>query len=147
MYIIGLLVRIQTIALGVLLFCIETDNVCIVVYESDRPLPRHLHPNDLNDLPGGFANMSWIFEAVLMMLFICSFITSCMYIWKVITVCCNQDIDEDNYEKNVMPAVRRFKIWNTVFGISHSACLFLLFTHGSRVCAGWRISELPAEEQ
>lgn len=61
LYLIGMLVRIQTIVLGYICFGVETENVCIVVWESDKPLTHDQLPEDLNFLPGGFANMSRIF--------------------------------------------------------------------------------------
>jgi hypothetical protein len=61
LYIIGMLVRIQTIVLGYILFGVETDRTCVVVYESNTPLPLAMLPADLNTLPGGFANMSRVF--------------------------------------------------------------------------------------
>ena len=61
LYIIGMMVRIQTIVLGYILFGVETDNTCIVVYESNSPLPLNMLPANLDALPGGFANMSRVF--------------------------------------------------------------------------------------
>ena len=61
MYIIGMLVRIQTIVLGYILFGVETNNTCIVVNESNQPIPRELLPETINKLPGGFANISRVF--------------------------------------------------------------------------------------
>ena len=145
-YFIGMCVRIQTIALGVLLFKVETDHICIASPNSDKPVPREILPEDLNELPGYFYNMGWIYETVLMMLFICSSTTSLMYIIKVIMVCRNQNASEEEYAENVTPHVRRYKIWNTIFGLSHMICFFMLFTHGGRVCSGWMIGNLPVEE-
>lgn len=34
-YVIGILVRIQTIVLGYILFAVEKDNTCVVVYGSN----------------------------------------------------------------------------------------------------------------
>ena len=89
-YFIGLCVRLQTIMLGVLLFRVETKNTCIVEASLDKPIPLEYLPNDLDDIPGGFANMSRIFETVLTLLFITSSITSIFYVVKVIFVCRNQ---------------------------------------------------------
>lgn len=86
MYLIGILVRIQTIVLGYILFGVETDNTCVVVWESDKPLTADQLPENLSRLPGGFANMSYIFETIIMMLFITSVCTSIMYVIKVIKV-------------------------------------------------------------
>jgi len=86
MYLIGILVRIQTIVLGYILFGVETDNTCVVVWESDKPLAADQLPENLSRLPGGFANMSYIFETIIMMLFITSVCTSIMYVIKVIKV-------------------------------------------------------------
>ena len=58
LYIIGMLVRIQTIVLGFILFGVETDNLCIVPYPSMKPLPYEYIPEKLILIPGGFANMS-----------------------------------------------------------------------------------------
>ena len=54
-------VRLQTIMLGVLLFHVETTNTCIAAYDYDKPIPLEWLPDDLDNLPGGFANMSRIF--------------------------------------------------------------------------------------
>ena len=86
LYIAGMLVRIQTIVLGFILFGVEKQNICIVPYPSMRPLPYALIPENLNLIPGGFANMSQIFETILWMLFITSVCTSVMYIVKVVHV-------------------------------------------------------------
>ena len=85
-YLIGILVRIQTIVLGYILFAVETSNTCVVAYESNKPLSVDMLPVDLNTLPGSFANMSRVFETVIMMLFITSVCTSIMYINKVVRV-------------------------------------------------------------
>ena len=61
LYIIGMMVRIQTIVLGYILFGVETDRTCVVVYESNTPLPLTMLPANLDALPGGFANMSRVF--------------------------------------------------------------------------------------
>ena len=58
LYIIGMLVRIQTIVLGFILFGVEKENICIVPYPSMRPLPYEYMPEKIVRVPGGFANMS-----------------------------------------------------------------------------------------
>ena len=58
LYIAGMLVRIQTIVLGFILFGVETENICVVPYPSMRPLPYEYIPENLMMIPGGFANMS-----------------------------------------------------------------------------------------
>ena len=58
LYIAGMLVRIQTIVLGFILFAVEKDNICIVPFPSMRPLPYEYIPEELTITPGGFANMS-----------------------------------------------------------------------------------------
>ena len=139
-YVIGMLVRIQTIMLFVLTFGVETENVCIVHYDYDYPIPRELLPPDLSMLPGGFAKMSDVFQAILLMLFICSICTSTVYVIKVIVVCRNQGVTEQEYAEHVYPYVRRYKIWNTIFGLSHLACCTIFMTHAGRVCSGWTVS-------
>jgi len=41
-----------------------------------------------------------------------------------------------------MPYVRRYKIWNSILGLSLTACTLVFLTHAGRVCAGWY---LPAQ--
>ena len=72
--------------LGYILFGVETENTCIVVYESNSPLPLTMLPANLDTLPGGFANMSRVFQTIIMMLFITSVCTTIMYINKVVNV-------------------------------------------------------------
>ena len=140
-------VRLQTIFLGLLLFKVETDHVCVVSYKSDRPIPLKYLPEDLDSLPGGFANMSWVFETILMMLFITSCSTSIMYITKVIVVCRHNNISEEEYALKVAPSVKRYKIWNSVFGLSHLACCTVFLTHAGRVCSGFSMSDMTDEER
>ena len=88
-YVIGMLVRIQTIMLAVIVFHVEVDHVCVVHESMDKPIPREYLPDDLDDLPGGFANMSYTFECILLFLFVTSICTSTIYIIKVVVVCRN----------------------------------------------------------
>ena len=81
-----MLVRIQTIVLGFILFGVETENLCIVPYPSSKPLPYEYIPDKMRLIPGGFANMSQAFNTILWMLFITSVCTSLMYINKVVHV-------------------------------------------------------------
>ena len=60
-YVIGMCVRLQTIFLGVLLFSVETDHVCVASDESTRPIPLKYLPENLDLLPGSFHNMSGVF--------------------------------------------------------------------------------------
>ena len=53
-----MLVRIQTIVLGFILFGVETENLCIVPYPDTKPLPYEYIPDKMRLIPGGFANMS-----------------------------------------------------------------------------------------
>ena len=64
-YFVGMCVRIQTIVLGYILFFVETSNVCIVVDESDKPIPTEVLPVDLNTMPGGFDNCSQAFQLII----------------------------------------------------------------------------------
>lgn len=86
LYLIGMLVRIQTIVLAYILFGVETTNTCVVVWESYSPLPIDMLPENLNNLPSGFFNISRVFETILMFLFITSCGTSIMYVNKVVQV-------------------------------------------------------------
>ena len=147
MYIIGMLVRIQTIVLGYILFGVETENTCVVTYESYAPIPEDLLPPNLNTLPGGFANMSRVFETIIMMLFITSVCTSIMYVNKVVHVIKYHRSSQAEYMEKALPAVNKYKIWNSIFGLSHLACFTVFMTHAGRVCAGWKVSKLPAEER
>ena len=140
-------VRLQTIMLGVMLFCVEENNICIVDASLDKPIPREFLPDNLDNLPGGFADMSLTFHTILTLLFITSTITSIFYIYKVVVVCRNQNITEEEYALRVSPTVRKYKIWNAIFGLSHLACCTMFMTHAGRVCSGWLISNLPEEER
>ena len=140
LYIIGMLVRIQTIVLGYICFGVEVSNVCIVAWESNKPLPWALIPEDDHYLPGGFANMSTVFDTIIMMLFITSVCTSIMYINKVVQVIKFHRSSKEAYEKMALPAVRKYKIWNSIFGLSHLACCTIFMTHAGRVCSGWTVS-------
>ena len=133
--------------LGILLFKVETDHICVVSEKSNRPIPLKFLPEDLDKLPGGFANMTWVFNTILTMLFICSCATSLMYIIKVIIVCRNNNITEDEYAVKVSPHVRRYKIWNAVFGLSHLVCCTVFLTHAGRVCAGFSRDEMTEREK
>ena len=146
-YFIGCCVRLQTVMLGVLLFNVETDNLCIVEGTLDKPIPREYLPANLDDIPGGFANMSYIFETVLTLLFITSSITSILYIVKLVYVCRNQHATDEEYNERVAPKVRHYKIWNAIFGLSHLACCTIFMTHAGRVCSGWMVGNLPDEER
>ena len=147
LYIIGMLVRIQTIVLGYILFGVETDNTCVVVWESYKPLPVDMLPDNLNNLPGGFFYVSRVFETILLFLFITSCATSVMYINKVVHVIKWHRSSSEDYIKNAMPAVRKYKIWNTIFGIFHFCCFTIFATHAGRVCSGWAVGKLTDEER
>jgi len=83
--------------------------------------------------------MSYIFETIIMMLFITSVVTSLMYILKVVKVVKYHRSSPKEYEAFALPAVRKYKIWNTIFGLSHLACCTIFMTHAGRVCSGWKI--------
>ena len=125
LYLIGLLVRIQTFMIGYILFAVDTQNTCVVSYDSEVPLPREMIPEDRSLLPGGFADMSKVFEAIIMMLFITSICTSIFYVNKVIAVIKHHRSSREVYVEKALPAVRLYKIWNTLFGLSHLACFFI----------------------
>ena len=91
--------------------------------------------------------MNQNFKTILVMLFIVSLCTSIMYVYKVVTVCRNQGITEDEYAEKVQPVVRRYKIWNSIFGLSHLACCTIFMTHAGRVCSGWQVGNLPEEDK
>ena len=81
------------------------------------------------------------------MLFITSVCTSVMYINKVVNVIRYHRSTRKEYMDKALPAVRKYKIWNTLFGLSHLACCTIFMTHAGRVCAGWTVSKLPQEER
>ena len=70
-----------------------------------------------------------------------------MYIYKVVKVCRNQGLREEEYAEKVLPTVRLYKIWNSIFGLSHLACCTIFMTHAGRVCSGWSVGNLPEEER
>jgi hypothetical protein len=43
-----MLVRIQTIMLGYILWGVETDHICVVSYEEIFPLPLYVLPTNLD---------------------------------------------------------------------------------------------------
>ena len=133
--------------LGVLLFKVETDHTCVVHESSHRPIPLNWLPDDMDKLPGGFYNMSRVLETILFMLFICSCTTSTMYITKVFCVCRHNNVTEEEYAEKVAPHVKRYKIWNSVFGLSHLACCTVFLTHAGRVCSGFSKSDMTVYEQ
>ena len=130
-----------------ILFGVETENTCVVVWESFKPLPLDVLPENLDNLPGGFYNVSRVFETILLFLFITSCATSVMYINKVVHVIKWHRSSCEDYLKNAMPAVRKYKIWNTIFGIFHFCCFTIFVTHAGRVCSGWAIGKLTGEER
>ena len=133
--------------LGYILFAVETKNTCVVVWESNKPIPLSVLPEDLSDLPGGFANMSRVFDTVLFMLFITSCATTVMYLLKVYRVIKYHRASPQEYEEIALPAVRKYKIWNSIFGLSHLACCTIFMTHAGRGCSGWPVGNLPEEER
>jgi hypothetical protein len=66
--------------IGYFLIYVENDNVCVVSEREYQPMPIELLPNNLNQLPGEFAVMSYIFQSILLTLFLISVITSIAYI-------------------------------------------------------------------
>ena len=91
--------------------------------------------------------MSRVFETILTMLFITSVCTSIMYINKVVQVVKYHRAPVEVYEQMALPSVRKYKIWNSIFGLSHLACCTIFMTHAGRVCSGWMISRLSEEER
>lgn len=89
--------------------------------------------------------MSLMFQYIIMMLFIISVCTSLMYINKVVQVVKYHRARPEEYIEKALPAVRKYKIWNSIFGLSHLACATVFMTHAGRVCAGWTWNELSAE--
>ena len=81
------------------------------------------------------------------MLFITSICTSIMYILKVYKVVKYHRESAKTYEEMAIPAVRKYKIWNTIFGLSHLACCTIFMTHAGRVCSGWMVGNLPEDER
>ena len=70
-----------------------------------------------------------------------------MYVNKVVHVIKWHRSSEEDYIKNALPAVRKYKIWNTIFGICHLTCFTIFVTHAGRVCSGWTVSKLTTEER
>ena len=91
--------------------------------------------------------MSQVFQTIIMMLFITSVCTSIMYINKVVRVIMHHRASREEYMEKALPAVRKYKIWNSIFGLSHLACCTVFMTHAGRVCSGWTVSKLPEEER
>ncbi len=100
-------------------------------------MPLHLLPPDLNTVPGEFAVISYIFQSILLTLFLISLITSYVYLLKIWTVLKWHKSDAEVYKREALPAVRRYKIWNSILGLSLTSCVLVFLTHGGRVCAGW----------
>ena len=92
--------------------------------------------------------MSQTFETIIFMLFVTSVITSLAYIAKVWVVCrYGEGLNQQDFDTYITPHVRRYKIWNTIFGLAHLMCCTMFFTHAGRVCSGWLTGSLPAEEK
>ena len=60
MYAIGTASRLQIFVIAYFLFKVETENMCIVEGLERQPIPLNLLPEDLSNLPGDFANISYI---------------------------------------------------------------------------------------
>ena len=70
-----------------------------------------------------------------------------MYVNKVVRVIKYHRATREEYIANALPAVRKYKIWTTVFGIFHFACCTIFMTHSGRVCAGWSVNKLSIDER
>lgn len=136
-YLIGILARLQTVMIGYTLFWIEPNNICVVADKEYQPMPLELLPPDLNNTPGEFAIISYVFQSILLTLFLLSCITTGIYLIKIWTVLKWHRADPSVYRKEALPAVRRYKIWNSILGLSLTSCLSVFLTHAGRVCAGW----------
>lgn len=123
--------------IGYFLFFVEENNVCVVAEKQFQPLPTEILPTNLNSLPGDFAIMSYVFQSILLTLFLISLISSITYIQKILIVLKWHKSDPEIYRREAMPFVRRSKIWNSILGLSLTACSFVFMTHAGRVCAGW----------
>lgn len=91
--------------------------------------------------------MSRVFDTIIWMLFITSVCTSIMYVNKVVHVIKFHRSSREEYLEKAMPAVKKYKIWNSIFGLSHLACCTVFLTHAGRVCSGWKVNELPPEQR
>ena len=100
-------------------------------------MPLEMLPSDLSQIPGEFAVISYVFQSILLGLFLISVITTCIYLHKIITVLKWHKSEPEVYRKQALPAVTRYKIRNSILGISLTSCLCVFFTHAGRVCAGW----------
>lgn len=123
--------------IGYFLFFVEKENICVVADREFQPMPRELLPDDLNVLPGEFAVMSYIFQSILLTLFLISNIAAYVYIKKIFIVFKWHKSSPEVYRREAMPAVRSSKIWNSLLGLSLSSCALVFMTHAGRVCAGW----------
>ena len=47
--------------IGYFLFFVEEENICVVGDKEKQPMPLELLPSNLNNLPGEFAVMNYIF--------------------------------------------------------------------------------------
>jgi hypothetical protein len=70
-----------------------------------------------------------------------------MYINKVVHVIKYHRSSSELYEEMALPAVRKYKIWNSIFGLSHLACCTIFMTHAGRVCSGWQVGNLSEDEK
>lgn len=66
--------------IGYFLFYVESDNVCVVSMGEFQPIPLELLPLDLSILPGDFVVVSFLFQSILLFLFLVSIITSVAYV-------------------------------------------------------------------
>ena len=102
-----------------------------------QPLPMELLPPDLSNLPGEFAVVSYVFQSIFLALFLISMITTIAYVQKIVQVFKWHKSDPETYRREATPYVERYKVWNSILGISLSSCALLFTTHAGRVCAGW----------
>lgn len=73
--------------------------------------------------------------------------TTIAYVNKVIKVTTYHKADAATYLAKAYPAVKMFKIWNVLFGLSHMLTVLVFLTHPGRTCAGWNVGKLPDSER
>ena len=82
-------------------------------------------------------NITYIFSAMMVTLFMISVITTVMYVRKIYFVLKYNKCDPEIYRAKAYPVVLNSKIWNFLLGVAHFMTCLVFLTNGGRVCSGW----------
>ena len=87
-YLIGLGARVQTFFVAYVLYFVETENMCLVHWDSPRPLQTSTFTYQDNKVvfPAGYLHVDQFFNLIIFVLLIMSVSTTIAYVNKVIKV-------------------------------------------------------------